>query len=115
MIYALGNVGPNAKAATPDLIKELKSPRVRIRTNAARALAKIDPQPDLLVPLLIDLLKERNEWVLVAAAEALAEIGPPAKNAVPALREALKDGWPEGGKAMKQALEKIEGKTTGSR
>jgi HEAT repeat protein len=111
-IYALGNIGADAKTAIPDLAKELKSPQIMIRTNAARALAKIDPKPDLLVPILVDLLKDRDVWVLGAATEALGRIGPPAKDAVPALRETLKDGRPEVWKPAKQALEKIEGKST---
>jgi HEAT repeat protein len=79
-IYAIGTIGPNAKAAIPALTKELKSPLSQIRLNAAQALVKIDPQLDLIVPVLVDFLKDTNALTAQTAADALAAIGPSARS-----------------------------------
>jgi hypothetical protein len=41
---ALGQIGPDAKRAVPDLIALLKDERKPVRTQAIRALEKIDPE-----------------------------------------------------------------------
>jgi HEAT repeat protein len=70
----LGEIGPAAKEAVPDLIAALKDQEEDVRSNPA------DP-----------LLKDLGGHVRRAAARALGRIGPAAKEAVPDLIAALKD------------------------
>lgn len=44
-IDALGDIGPSAKAATPNLTAALKDPHPLVREEAAYALKKISPSP----------------------------------------------------------------------
>ena len=42
--FALGRIGPEARAAIPDLIAALSGPDSRVRCEAARALGLIGPE-----------------------------------------------------------------------
>jgi HEAT repeat protein len=74
---ALGNIGPNARAALDALRKRLKDPDSFVRVFAARALHMIDPA--LLmesVPVLASCLHvEEEPGIRAAAAQALGEVG----------------------------------------
>lgn len=87
---ALGELGPLAKAAIPDLLKALKGSDPAPRPTAAAALGHIHAQPELIVPLLITLLDDAQEGVPESAAEALGDFGDSSKPAVPKLVELLK-------------------------
>jgi HEAT repeat protein len=50
--FALGEIGPPAKPAIPDLIDMLESQATELRVSAAEALWKIDRRSDLAVPVL---------------------------------------------------------------
>ena len=99
IVEALGNVGREAKAAVPvlikALIKALKDKDFLICEHVAKALGKIGPEAKEAVPILIKTLKDKDDWkkeeVRYSAAEALGKIGPEAKAAVSALTDALKD------------------------
>ena len=96
---ALGQIGPEAKAAVPALAQVLKDDDSSIRTAAARALGNIGTAA---VPALLKALQNDDARVRAAsvtglgqispnAVSALGEIGADAKAAVPALVAAFKD------------------------
>ena len=53
---ALGRIGPDAKAAIPNLIAALSGPDSRVRSEAARALGGIGPAAAPAIPELIRIL-----------------------------------------------------------
>jgi len=88
---SLGEIGPEAEAAGPALIKALRHDEdVAVRTSATKALGKIGPEAKAAVPALIKALEhDKDADVRCSAASALGEIGAEAKAAVPALIKAL--------------------------
>lgn len=87
---ALGELGPLAQAAIPDLLKALKGRDPALRPNAAVALGQIHSQPELIIPLLVTLLDDAEDGVPASAATALGEFGELSKPAVPKLLEMSK-------------------------
>ncbi|MHB1425241.1 MAG: HEAT repeat domain-containing protein [Gemmataceae bacterium] len=88
--HALGQLGPLAFAAVPDLTDLLTDPGNR--PASAVALVRIDPgQAAKVVPLLVKDLQAAEENQRLAAVLALTVIGPAAKEAAPALVDALRD------------------------
>ncbi len=86
-IQALGAIGPDAEAAIPRLLQELKSNETSNRRFAAIALGRIDRQGQT-VPALIEQLDK--DWLTVAGAvRGLRMMGPQARSAVPALIASL--------------------------
>jgi HEAT repeat protein len=76
-IYALGKIGPAAKAAILALIQTLKEEKAVFRpnvANAARALGQIGPEAKVAVPILTELLNDDNLNVRKESAEALKRI-----------------------------------------
>jgi HEAT repeat protein len=53
--YALGNIGPGAKAAVPALVGLLQDPQAY--ADAAKALDKIDPEAKVALPGSRELLE----------------------------------------------------------
>src|SRR5713226_564806 len=90
---SLANFGPDARAAVPALIGELKEQKDidRFPQIAATTLGKIGPDSKAAIPDLIRALQGMDYAVVIAAAEALGNIGPDAKAAVPELIKKLKD------------------------
>ncbi|MEA1950615.1 MAG: HEAT repeat domain-containing protein [Planctomycetota bacterium] len=84
--HALGQIGPQAKAAGVALVSLVVSENETLRREAVRALAKIRPGPKVVVPALAKLLADGSGAVRTSALHAIAEVGPPA---VPMLIEAL--------------------------
>ena len=86
----LGDIGPAAKMAVPDLIKALQDPRPDIRREAVIALAHIGPEAQPAVPALLKLLNS-SEMLdpRGGAAYALGKIG--AKEAIPDLHKTLQN------------------------
>ncbi len=102
---ALGRIGPDAKAAIPDLIAAMGDPDSRVRAEAARALGGIGPDAAAAIPDLVRLLTRSHpapaaEW----AKESLTQIGTPA---VPALLEVLRNDDPGACIAAIEALGKL--------
>lgn len=84
---ALGRIGPEARAAVPELIRMSTSARATDRVVAATALWRI-ARDGRVVPVLIEAARPADGRGLgdrYAALDALGEIGPAAGEAVPAL------------------------------
>ncbi|MBC7816629.1 MAG: HEAT repeat domain-containing protein, partial [Planctomycetaceae bacterium] len=88
-LTTLGDIGPDAQDALPEVMRLISHESPVIRGYAAIAVGKIDTN-GITVPILIDLLKDRvaQESVARAAANALGRIGSPA---ISQLRTALRD------------------------
>jgi len=86
----LGEVGPRAKAAIPDLIKVLNGKDPAPRPFAAFALGQIHSQPDTIIPLLMNLLNDPQDGVPESAGGGLGQFGSLSKAAVPKLLQWLK-------------------------
>ena len=116
---ALGRIGPEAKAAIPDLVPLLNDPDHAVRAAAAGTLGHIGPQAEAAIPALVryiranrdepryapvyslpgidaaavpallDLFQHDGE-LRGAAGGALGSMGPSAKDAVPVLIEGLR-------------------------
>jgi HEAT repeat protein len=104
--WSLGELGPAAKAAVPELIKTLKGNDAAIQFACVTALGKIRIDPETVIPLLIPYLGDDN--LDVAAASALAEFGSLAKPAVPKLLPMLKAKDADDRAAARAALKKID-------
>jgi hypothetical protein len=98
--WLLGQIGPGAKAAVPELAAALRDrpgkdaeAAAAIRGGVLQGLAGIGPDSRAAVPELVAVLGDvRLEWEARQwAAKALGAIGPAAKAAVPALEKASKD------------------------
>ena len=90
-VIALGNIGPDARAAVPALIEALNVEQEWIRRRAAWALGKIGPGARAAVPALIEALRDENRRVGVSAHYALFRIVSHPE-AIPNLIEALRQG-----------------------
>jgi HEAT repeat protein len=84
---ALGNYGPAAREAYPDLFKIMKTHEDRsLRGLAMGALAKIGANPDQLIPEYLAMLDDpRDEDLRYAAIGCLGTLGEKGKPAAPAL------------------------------
>ena len=83
---ALGQIGPAAKAAVPELLHLAKDKDSPARDSAITALGRIGPDAKAAVPALIEALSKRKYlFTSYLAATALGEIGPDAKDALPDL------------------------------
>ena len=73
-IAALGQMGPEAKTAVPDLIEMLKDQYEDIRQLAVDALAQIGPDAKAAVPALRALSNDPDSQVRQKSAQALQRI-----------------------------------------
>ncbi len=89
--FALGEIGPVAKAAIPSLVRRLKDRDWPVRREAVWALGQIGPNATPAIPMLVDSLKDDKDFVRVAAAKALGSIRPTTQVAVEGLIHALRD------------------------
>lgn len=83
-LSALADIGPEAKAAAPSLLKALGDGDERVRRKAAFAISRLKPADHEYRLTLINALREKNS----EDAQTLAEMGAPA---VPSLLDALGD------------------------
>jgi HEAT repeat protein len=102
-VYALGQIGPQAKDAVPSLIQALQSPPIEVKEFTADALGRIGPDASQAVDAILGemvISRELANYDLVYrllgkfrryAAKALGRIGPEAEVAVPVLEAALTD------------------------
>jgi HEAT repeat protein/S1-C subfamily serine protease len=87
---ALAQLGPDAHAALPDLLAQLKDSDESVRQAALKAVVAIGPEAKD-VPALSEGLSSTSVEVRTLTMQALARLGAAAKDAVPALKTALKD------------------------
>ena len=85
--HVLGEIGPDASPAVPDLVRFLKTADEQLRREAILALAGIGPSARSATAELLRLLRSPQEPLRSAAAYALAMIK--AHDAVRDLRQAL--------------------------
>jgi len=90
---ALGNVGPDARAAIPDLVIALGDKNEFVRANSAKAIGDIDPTDMQAVPALTKAMKDESGRVRVAVAQTLLKIGPVNKEVILAFIETIDDNW----------------------
>jgi len=105
----LGELGPKAKDAVPDLQAALADPDKEVRRSAARSLGDIGPASKSAVPTLGKALKDADPQVRQSAAYALGRIGDPA--ARPFLEAAKKDTNESVKRAAKEALKTLKKKS----
>jgi len=86
----IGEIGPRAKAAIPDLIKVLKGADPAPRAAAASALGRIHSEPDTIIPLLTKLIDDPQASVPEAAVVGLGQFGALSKTAIPKLIKLVK-------------------------
>src|SRR5699024_2971357 len=84
---ALGEIGPDAKAALPMLLKMLTDANASVRARAAFALGGVGANAEETAPALAHLIKDKDDDVRLNAVSALAEVG--GKDALVPLMTAL--------------------------
>lgn len=108
--FALGEMGPAAFTAAPQLRIGMGSSHQVLSSASAIALARIAGDPQA-VPYLIQILESEDPASpRRAAAAALGDIGLAATEAIGALELVLDDDDPEVGAAAREALEAIVAK-----
>lgn len=105
---ALGQVGPSAAGAVPQLSAAVDDPVAFVRASVADALGAIGPAAKEGVEPLSKRLLDKDEpsFVLRSITYALGNIGPNARAALPALEETLKSV--RAGYAAQSAILKIK-------
>ena len=83
----LGQLGPLASKAVPQLVRGLRDPSGAVRHAAVWALGQIHQEPELAVPALMERLADKDERMPLTAMAALARFGGQAGAAVPKLRQ----------------------------
>lgn len=93
-VEALGNIGPDAKAAVPVLVQVYKSidfsDNTEIKRHIIVALAEIQAMPEISVPLLIEGLKSTDDNTKIKTINALKNFGSAAKESVADLKLIVK-------------------------
>lgn len=87
----LCNLGPEAKAAAPSLLRGISSSDDLVRFGAIKALGRIRTDPDTVIPALIKSLRDPSDLNRMDAAYALGAYGRNAKAAIGPLVEMLKE------------------------
>jgi HEAT repeat protein len=90
----LAQIGPDARAAAPSLMRALTDDNTEVRGAAARALGAVGAHS--AIPALTKALKDESPAVRLAAADALVGLGASADAVIPVLTRALKSDSPEG-------------------
>ena len=111
--YALGFIGPGAKAALPVLLRAAANTNANadVRVATLRTLDQLDAEPKLVVPVLTRCLKESEPSVRECAGQVLMGFHSDAEAAVPALVDLLKDPDRDVRQMAEEALKAIDPET----
>lgn len=91
-VLVLGEIGPSARQAVPQLIKLLKDPDTEVRLATAHCLGAIGTEASESIAALAATSKgDPDPFVRGNACYALGKIGPASRTAVPILIQALAD------------------------
>jgi HEAT repeat protein len=88
---ALGNMGPEARAAAPALMPLFSDKDDAVRSQAAWAFWTLKEEAQQVVPVFMETVKARDMNTFRTSIWTLAKIGPGALAAIPVLREMLQD------------------------
>jgi HEAT repeat protein len=91
VVETLGELGPEARTALPQLNAALQDRNVEVRRAAADSLARLGPDARGSVGALTDALKDPDAEVRVRAAQALWKVDKQSLTALPVLMKALSD------------------------
>lgn len=86
---ALGEIGPQARAAIPVLQRRLADTNVMVRVGAARVLDQLGADPTVFMPMLVDSLRDPDFTFLDFKLEVLLKHKDQAGDAVPVLSRIL--------------------------
>jgi hypothetical protein len=85
----LGELGPRATNALPNLERALDNREIWLPIFAAKAIWKISSDATSVLPWLTKALKDSNQTGQMLTLNVLGEMGPAAEPAVPAIREVM--------------------------
>ncbi len=108
--WFLGEIGPPAKDAVPELTNAMQGKQLWLPVLAARAIWKITGRAGNVLNVLSQTLQNPDEIACVLAVQALGEMGADAKPAVPALLNARTNSLYIR-RAVNEALKKIDSET----
>jgi len=100
----LGEIGPPATDALPNLRGALKSGDMWLPALAAEAIWRISADADAILPSLIESLNHADTSRKLLTLRVLAQMGPAAKPAIPAVRAVM----PSDMKVRREAFEALE-------
>jgi hypothetical protein len=106
---ALGDMGPQARAALPALYEKVKTEKPPMRWAILEAIGRIGPDEAGVEVLLVHFEKGEDRWYAICA---LGKAGANSKKALPKLREALNDKSPSIRFAVARAVWGITGDTS---
>jgi HEAT repeat protein len=106
-VLALGQLGPGAKSAAPELTRLLQDEDESVRCQAAEVLAKVSGGSAETVTALSSLLADASAEVRMAAARALGSLKDDAAPAVPRLVPLLQDPEEPVRQTVAEALSQI--------
>jgi hypothetical protein len=89
--YALGEIGPAAKAALPSLMRGATNTIPDVRASAITALGQIHPDPFLVIPIFLKARRDSNKSVKDAASWSIDTYEKETMRSVGALFESLQD------------------------
>jgi len=89
--WALGEIGPAAQGAVPDLLRALASPDPVVRTDIVKSLRKIDQRSPEVISALIKSAQDPHPDVKEAAVWTLRWLAPESAPAIPVFRKLLAD------------------------
>lgn len=89
--WALGEIGPAAKDAVPDLLRALASPDPVVRIDIIKSLRKIDQRTPEVISALIKSAQDPNPEIKEAAVWTLQWMAPESAPAAPVFQQLLTD------------------------